>query len=110
MEVRGSAAKTVLRKLDAVQKRAVCMGFIKGFVPIEEHIKAKDARLLITKKILLNNIPKTGSKYQLYDILPHKCDYFSESLRKWQPTAEVAVKKVYGSMFSTMCAKIIRVS
>ena len=68
--------------MDAVQKRAVRMGFIKEFVPIEQHIKVKDARLL-------NNITKTGSKHRLYDILPHRRDYCSE----------VAVKKVYGSMF-----------
>ena len=76
LEVWGSAAKTVLRKVDAVQKRAVRMGIIKEFVPIEEHIKFKDARFL-------NNITKTGSKHQLYDILPHRRDNCSE----------VAVKK-----------------
>ena len=54
LEVWGSAAKTVLRKVDAVQKRAVCMGIIKEFVPIEEHIKIKEARLL-------NNISKFTS-------------------------------------------------
>ena len=92
LEVWGSAAKTVLRKVDAVQKRAVRMGIIKEFVPIEEHIKVKTARLL-------NNISKPGSKHQLYDIVPHRRDYWSERLRKRLPTAEVAVKKVYGSMF-----------
>ena len=61
LEVWGGAAKTVLRKKDAVQKRAVRMGIIKEFVPIEEHVKVKDARLL-------NNFTKTGSKHQLYDI------------------------------------------
>ena len=92
LEVRGGAAKTVLRKVDAVQKPAVRMGIIKEFVPIGEHIKVKDARLL-------NNITKTGSKHQLYDILPHRRDYCSERSRIRLPTAEVATKKTYGSMF-----------
>ena len=56
LEVWGGAAKTDLRKVDAVQKRAVRMGIIKEFVPIEEHIKVKDARLL-------NKITKSGSKH-----------------------------------------------
>ena len=74
LEVRGGAAKTVLRKVDAVQKRAVRMGIMKEFIPIGEHIKFKDARLL-------NNITKTGSKHQLYDILPHRRGYCSERER-----------------------------
>ena len=92
MEVWSAAAQTVLRKVDGVQKRAVRIGIKKEFVPIEEHIKVKDARLL-------NKITRTGSKHQLYDILPHGRDYCSERLKKRLPTAEVAVKKVYGSMF-----------
>ena len=92
LEVWGGAAKTVLRKVDAVQKRAVRMGIIKKFVPIEKHIKVKGVRLL-------NIITKTGSKHQLYDILPHRRDYCSKRLRKRPPTAKMAVKKVYGSMF-----------
>ena len=92
LEVRGGVAKTVLRKVDAVQKRAVRMGIIKEFVPIGEHIKVKDARLL-------NNITKTGSKHQLYDILPQRRDYCSERSRKRLPTAEVATKKTSGSRF-----------
>ena len=87
LEVWGGAAKTVLRKVDAVQKRAVRMGIIKEFVPIEEHIKVKDARLL-------NKTLKPGSKHQLYDILQHRRDYCSKRLRKRLPT----VKKVYGSL------------
>ena len=53
------------------------MGIIKEFVQIEQRIKVKDARLL-------NNITKTGSKHQLYDILPHRRDYCSERLKKPQ--------------------------
>ena len=41
------------------------MGIIKELVPIENHIKVKDARLL-------HKMTKTGSKYQLYDVLPHR--------------------------------------
>ena len=68
------------------------MGIIKEFVPIGEHIKVKDARLL-------NNITTTGSMHQLYDILPHRRDYCSERSRKRLPTAEVATKNMSGSMF-----------
>ena len=86
--------------MDAVQNCAVCMVLIKEFVPIEEHIKVKDARLL-------NNISKTGSKHQLYDILPHRQDYCSKRLKKRLPTTEVAVEKVYGSMFPDKLLRII---
>ena len=78
--------------MDAVQKLPVRMSIIKEFARIEEHIKVKDARLL-------NIITKTGSKHQLYDILPHRRDYCFERSRKRLPTADVAVKKVYVSMF-----------
>ena len=69
LKVWGGAVKTVLRKVDAVQKRAVRMGIINEFVLIEEHTKVKDARLLY-------NITKIGSKHQLFDVLPHRRDYF----------------------------------
>ena len=75
--------KQFFRKVDAVQNCAVRMGIIKEFVHIEDYIKLKDARLL-------NNITKTDSKHQLYDILPHRRDYCSERLKngyrlpKWQ--------------------------
>ena len=54
----GGAAKTVLRKVYAVQKCAARVGIIKELVPIEKHIKVKDARLL-------HKMTKTGSKHQL---------------------------------------------
>ena len=92
LEVWGGAAKMVLRKVYAVQKCAVRMGIIKELVPIKKHIKVKDARLL-------HKMTKTGSKHQLYDVLPHRCDYCSERLSKGLPTAKKAVKKVYESMF-----------
>ena len=40
-EVWGGAAKTVFRKVDAVQKRAVRMGIIKKFVPSKNTLKSK---------------------------------------------------------------------
>ena len=63
------------------------MGIIKELVLIEKHIKVKDARLL-------NKITETGSKHQLYDILPHRRDYSSKRLGKRLPFI-----KVYESMF-----------
>ena len=41
LEVWGGAAKSVLRKVDAVQKHAVLMVIVKEFVHIEEHIEGQ---------------------------------------------------------------------